>query len=78
MIIIRLLRMHRLKKNDPFLSKNNIAEIMMPLLGYRCEVAGGMLVGAIIGGLKQLGWGTVLGAFESVIIISLTRPCYPI
>lgn len=71
---VTLLKIYKDKKQVEVLSKDNIAEILLPSLSTSIELAVGMLVGAIIGSLKQLGLGTVLGATIAMLIILLSRP----
>ncbi|WP_131782507.1 hypothetical protein [Legionella gresilensis] len=69
-----LLKIYKNKKHVNAISKDNIAEILLPSLSASIELAAGMLVGGIIGSLKSLGFGTVLGAIIATLIILLSRP----
>lgn len=72
--LVTLYKIYPIKKHIKVLSKNNINDVLFHSLSISIELAAGMLVGAIIGSLKVLGIGTVMGGTIGMLLILLTRP----
>jgi len=52
-------------------SKETTHKILLSSLGFSIELATGMALGAIIGSLKEPGYGSIVGAFIGLIIMIL-------
>lgn len=71
---LALLKINKNKKQLEVISQENITQILLPAMGISVELSIGMAIGAVIGSLKLLGIGTVLGALTGLILILITTP----
>lgn len=71
---ISILKIYKNKKQLAVLSKDNISDVLLPVLGISIELSIGMAIGAVIGSLKLLGVGTAVGAAIGVALILITTP----
>lgn len=69
-----IFKINKNKKQLAAISEENITEILLPAMGSSIELSIGMAIGAVIGSLKLLGIGTVLGALTGLILILVTTP----
>ncbi len=67
-----IFKINKNKKQIQAVSQDNIFEVLIPSLGIGIELSIGMAIGAIIGSLKLLGIGTVLGALTGTTLILIT------
>ncbi|KTC64786.1 Uncharacterised protein (plasmid) [Legionella adelaidensis] len=55
------------------IAQNNIADIVLYSLGYSAELAVSMILGAIIGSLKSLGYGTAIGGVIGIVLLLIIK-----